>query len=167
MHYGLNSPSIKSSSVSDINAAGNIIQILANLPDFLRKPMMQGRLKEFFAMTEDNRRETIAMALAAAPSIDPAKLAVLVKTWLEIISEFDPEKRSALFKAYSQQVLSNPKSIQKLDFTSLTSTFNSLNDRQKETIVDSLHETLFTLPNRQEIVSLIPEQTRRALKLAH
>ena len=99
MHYGLNSPSIKSSSVSDINAAGNIIQILANLPDFLRKPMMQGRLKEFFAMTEDNRRETIAMALAAAPSIDPAKLAVLVKTWLEIISEFDPEKKVCLVQS--------------------------------------------------------------------
>jgi hypothetical protein len=165
MSYELNSPCTKPSSVSDNNAAGNIIQILANLPDFLRKPMMQGRLKEFFAMTEDNRRETIAMALAAAPSIDPAKLAVLVKTWLEVIAEFDPEKRSVLFKAYSQQVLSNPKPLQKLDYASLTSTFNSLNDRQKEALVDSLHETLFTLPNRQEIISLIPEQTQRALKL--
>jgi hypothetical protein len=165
MSYELNSPCAKPSSVSDNNAAGNIIQILANLPDFLRKPMMQGRLKEFFAMTEENRRETIAMALAAAPSIDPAKLAVLVKTWLEVIAEFEPEKRSVLFKAYSQQVLSNPKPVEKLDFTSLTSTFNSLNDRQKEALVDSLHETLFTLPNRQAVISLIPEQTQRALKL--
>ena len=31
-------------------AAGNIIQILANLPDFLRKPMLQKRLTEFFDM---------------------------------------------------------------------------------------------------------------------
>ena len=152
--------------MSDNKAAGNIILILASLPDFLRKPMMQARLKEFFNMAEAERQETIAMALAAAPSIDPAKLSVLVKTWLEIISEFDPEKRAILFKTYSQQIMSNPGPVQKLDFPSLTNTFNSLNDRQRETIIDSLHETLFTLPNRQAVVNIIPEQTRRVLKLS-
>jgi hypothetical protein len=30
------------------NAAGNIIHILADLPDFLRKQMLQNRLKEFY-----------------------------------------------------------------------------------------------------------------------
>ena len=151
--------------MSDSDAAGNIIQILANLPDFLRKPMMQGRLKEFFAMTESDKRETISMALAAAPKIDPGKLAVLVKTWLEIISEFDPDKRSILFRIYSQQVLSNPDSVRRLDFGPLTDTFNSLGERQQSSIVDSLHETLFSLPNRQAIMDLIPEPTLRALKL--
>ena len=151
--------------MSGSEAAGNIIQILANLPDFLRKPMMQGRLKEFFAMTESDKRETISMALAAAPGIDPGKLAVLVKTWLEIISEFDPEKRSTLFRIYSQQVLSNPGSVQRLDFGPLTDTFNSLSERQQSSIVDSLHETLFSLPNRQAIMELIPEPALRALKL--
>lgn len=151
--------------MSDNNAAGNIIQILANLPDFLRKPMMQGRLKEFFAMTEDDRRETIAMALAAAPTIDPAKLAVLVKTWLEIISDFEPERRSALFRVYSQQVLANPGLIQRLDFGQLTDMFTSLDDRQKQAITDSLHETLFSMPNRQALLKLIPEHTQRELKL--
>ncbi|MGI0038065.1 MAG: hypothetical protein ACRD99_06880, partial [Nitrososphaera sp.] len=142
--------------MSDNNPAGNIIQILANLPDFLRKPMLQGRLKEFFAMSEENRRETIAMALAAAPTIDPAKLAVLVKTWLEIISDFEPERRSVLFSVYSQQVLANPESIQRLDFGSLTGIFTSLGDKQKQAITDSLHETIFSMPDRQAILKLIP-----------
>ena len=151
--------------VSDNNAAGNIIQILANLPDFLRKPMMQGRLKEFFSMTEENKRETIAMALAAAPSIDPSKLSVLVKTWLEIISEFEPERRSTLFRIYSQQVIANPGALQRLDFGSLTRTFLSLGERQRQAITDSLHETLFSIPNRQDILRLIPEEAQRALRL--
>ena len=64
-------------------AAGNIIQILANLPDFLRKPMLQSRLKEFFySMNDEDRRETISMALSAAPTIELNKLAVLFRTWL-------------------------------------------------------------------------------------
>src|SRR5262245_33312943 len=148
-------------SVPDTVAAGNIIQILANLPDFLRKPMIQGRLKEFFSMSEDDKRETIAMALQAAPSIDPSKLAVLFRTWLEVIAEFDPEKRATLFRVYSQQVLVNPGSLQKLDFRALTGTFLSLDDREREPIIDSLHETLFSIHNGQQVVKLIPEEARR------
>ena len=158
-------PACRVEPVPDNNAAGNIIQILANLPDFLRKPMIQGRLKEFFSMTEENRRETIAMALAAAPTIDPGKLAILVKTWLEVISDFEPSKRSALFKVYSEQVLANPGPLQKMDFASLTQTFESLDSQQQQAITDSLHETLFAIPRRQEILRLIPFQAQRALKL--
>jgi hypothetical protein len=151
--------------VSNSSSASNIIQILANLPDFLRKPMIQGRLKEFFSMSEENRRETISMALAAAPTIDPGKLAILVKTWLEVISDFEPDKRSALFRVYSEQVLTNPGPLQKIDFVSLTQTFQSLDNNQQQAITDSLHETLFGIPNRNEILKLIPDQAQRALKL--
>ena len=165
MSYKINSSLVEPVMVSDKNSAGNIIQILANLPDFLRKPMMQGRLKDFFAMTDQDRREMIAMALDAAPSIDPDKLAVLAKTWLELISEFDPEKRTILFNLYSRQVLANPRPIQRLDFGPLTDAFRSLSANQQQAITDSLHETLFALPNRQSIISLIPEQTLRALRL--
>lgn len=146
-------------------AAGNIIQILANLPDFLRKPMIQGRLKEFFSMTEEDKRETIAMALQAAPSIDPAKLAVLFRTWLEVISEFEPDKRATLFTVYSQQVLANPGTLQKLDFSTLTGTFLSLDERQRQSIIDSLHETLLSIHKGQQVLKFIPAEARRALKL--
>jgi hypothetical protein len=128
--------------------------------------MLQSRLKEFFSMTDEDKKETIAMALEAAPSIDPAKLAVIVKTWLEIISGFEPELRLALFGVYSQQVLASPGPLQKLDFASLTGTFMSLTERQRQSITDSLHEVLFAIPNRQEILKLIPEETKRALRLS-
>jgi hypothetical protein len=143
------------------NAARNIIQILADLPDFLRKPMLQNRLKEFYEMNDDEKRETISMALTAVPLIDPNKLSVLFRTWLEVLSEFDTEKRAVMFKTYCKQILANPHSIVKLDFESLTTAFLLLDQRQRERLTDSLHEVLLGLPNRNEILKMIPEHSLR------
>lgn len=147
------------------NVAGNIIQILADLPDFLRKPMLQNRLKEFYEMNDDEKRETIGMALAAVPTIDPNKLSVLFSTWLEVLSEFDAEKRGVMFQTYCKQILSNPRSIVKLDFKSLTTAFLLLDQRQRELLTDSLHEVLLGLPNRSEILKMIPEYSLKAVGL--
>jgi hypothetical protein len=167
MRNGLNSPAAGIISVvSNQDAAGNIIQILANLPDFLRKPMLQGRLHEFFAMSEQDRQEMISMALNAAPGMDPAKLGVLVRTWLEVLCEFEPEKRMVIFGTYANQALKKPEQIAKLDFASLTRTFLSLDEKEKEKIIDSLHEVLFAIPERDKVLKLMPEDSRRALKLA-
>jgi hypothetical protein len=147
------------------NVAGNIIQILADLPDFLRKPMLQNRLKEFYEMNDDEKRETISMALAAVPAIDPNKLSVLFSTWLEVLSEFDAEKRGVMFQTYCKQILANPHSIVKLDFKSLTTAFLLLDQSQRELLTDSLHEVLLGLPNRNEILKVIPEYSLKAVGL--
>jgi len=148
------------------NAAGNIIQILANLPDFLRKPMLQNRLKEFYAMSDEDRQETISLALSAAPTIDQTKLSVLFKTWLEVLSEFEPEKRTIMFQTYCRQILSsNPQSIEKLDFKLLTETFLSLDQRQRDLMTDSFKEVLLSLPNRNEILKIVPEDSLKAIGL--
>lgn len=146
-------------------AAGNIIQILANLPDFLRKPMLQKRLKEFFEMSPPERQDVIALALSAAPGIEPAKLSVLVKTWLEVLAEFDASERALIFAAYCDQILKQPESLQKLNFQSLTDTFASLSARQREILADTFKEVLIGLPRRSEIVKLIPEYPRRIIEL--
>ncbi|MGI0049667.1 MAG: hypothetical protein ACREAW_09005 [Nitrososphaera sp.] len=147
------------------NAAGNIIQILAGLPDFLRKSMLQNRLKEFYAMSDSDKRETIGMALSAAPAIDQNKLSVLFRTWLEILSEFDAEKRAIMFQIYCREILRSPSSLEKLDFKSLTATFLSLEQKRRERITDSLHEVLFSLPNRGEILKMVPEDSLKAVGL--
>lgn len=150
----------------DLNgAAGNIIQILANLPDFLRRPMLQKRLTEFFGMDERDRQETIALALTAAPTIDPAKLSVLVKTWLEVLAGFDASQRTAIFSVYCRQILLQPESLQKLNFQALTATFTSLGEKERQILADSLKEVLFSLPNRERLLDLIPEQPKKALGL--
>lgn len=147
------------------NAAGNIIQILAGLPDFLRKSMLQNRLNEFYAMSDSDKRETISMALSAAPTIDPNKLSVLFRTWLEILSDFEAEKRAIMFQTYCREILRSPRSLEKLDFKSLTATFLSLEQKRRERITDSLHEVLFSLPNRGEILKMVPEDSLKAVGL--
>jgi hypothetical protein len=147
------------------NAAGNIIHILADLPDFLRKQMLQNRLKEFYEMSDEEKRETISMALSAAPTIDPNKLSTLFKTWLELLSEFDAEKRGLMFQIYCREILANPHSVIKLDFKSLTTAFVSLDQGQRERITDSLHEILLGLPNGSEILKLIPEHSLKTVGL--
>src|ERR1044071_6789353 len=99
-------------------------------------------------MTEDDRREAISMALSAAPTIDPNKLSVLFRTWLEVMAEFDAEKRAIMMQAYCLQILTNARQVEKLDFKSLTATFLSLDQKQRERLIDSLHEVLFSFPNR-------------------
>jgi hypothetical protein len=147
------------------NAAGNIIHILADLPDFLRKQMLQNRLKEFYEMSDEEKRETISMALSAAPTIDPNKLSTLFKTWLELLSAFDAEKRGLMFQTYCREILTNPRSILKLDFKSLTTAFVSLDQGQRERLTDSLHEVLLGLPNGSEILKLIPEHSLKTVGL--
>jgi hypothetical protein len=146
-------------------AAGNIIQILANLPDFLRKPLLQKRLSEFFDMSEADRQETIALALSAAPTIEPAKLAVLVKTWLEVLARFDASERMIIFTTYCRQILRQPEPLQKLNFQALTDTFLSLEEKQRQVLADTFKEVLLGLPKRDELLKLIPEYPQRALGL--
>jgi hypothetical protein len=70
-----------------------------------------------------------------------------------------------MFQTYCRQILSSPRSIEKLDFRSLTATFLSLDQRQRERIADSLKEVLFSLPKRGEILKMVPEDSLRAVGL--
>lgn len=146
-------------------AAGNIIQILANLPDFLRKPMLQKRLKEFFAMSEADRQETISLALSAAPTIESAKLSILVKTWLEVLAGFDASERTIIFGTYCQQIVRQPERLQQLNLQMLTETFLSLDDRQREILADSFKEVLISFPKRDQILRLIPDYSKSVIGL--
>ena len=99
------------------------------------------------------------------PTIDPNKLSILFKTWLELLSEFDAEKRGLMFQTYCRQILANPRYIIKVDFKSLTTAFVSLDQGQRERLADSLDEVLLGLPNGSEILKLIPEHSLKTVGL--
>jgi len=61
--------------------------------------------------------------------------------------------------------LTNPHSITKLNFKSLTTAFLSLDQRQRELLTDSLHEILLGLPASKELIKLIPEYSLKAVGL--
>lgn len=153
--------------MSDSNIAGNIIQILAGLPEFLRKPMLKNRLTEFFTLPEDERKETVTNALNAAPTIDLKILSNLVKTWMEVLCEFDEDKRKAMFGAYVNVIAASPDILSRLNVDGLISTFNMLPDDKKELLVNSLQGLINDLPDdkKNKFVGAIPETVKKTLKL--
>lgn len=152
--------------MSDSNIAGNIIQILAGLPEFLRKPMLKNRLTEFFTLPEDERKETVTNALNAAPTIDLKILSNLVKTWMEVLCEFDEDKRKAMFGAYVNVIAASPDILSRLNVDGLISTFNMLPDDKKELLVNSLQGLINDLPDdkKSKFVDAIPETVKKTLK---
>lgn len=153
--------------MSDSNIAGNILQILAGLPEFLRKPMLKNRLTEFFTLPEDERKETVANALNAAPAIDFNVLSNLVKTWMEVLCEFNEDRRRAMFGAYVDVIAVSPEIIAKLNVDGFISLFNSLPDDKKEILASSLNDLIADLPSdkRSKFVGAIPETAKKVLKI--
>lgn len=153
--------------MSDTNIAGSIIQILAGLPEFLRKPMLKNRLIEFFSLSEDEKKETVTNALNAAPAIAFNVLSNLVKTWMEVLCEFDEEKRKAMFGAYLDVIIASPDIIAELNIDGLLSVFNALPDQNKQLLQKSLHSLLNTLSSddRAKFVNAVPENARKILDL--
>jgi hypothetical protein len=91
------------------NYAGNIIVILANLPDFLRIPVLKKRMVEFFSMSDTEKMEIINNALEAGPTIPFPNFAKLFKTWLEILTTLPEEQRNGLFSGYVNEVSKSPQ----------------------------------------------------------
>jgi hypothetical protein len=150
---------------SDSRMAGNIIQILANLPEFLRKSMIRGRLLDFHSMADADKHVTISSSLEALPSLEGAKLQQLVRTWLEILLGFQGSQITDTFRIYCEEILNNRLAIENLDIESLINVFLSLQDREKEKLADCLQEVIFSFPNKAEVLNVIPRPLLELLKI--
>jgi len=149
----------------DPKMAGNIIQILANMPDFLRKSMLRGKVQEFYSMRNLDKHETISAALKALPSLEGRKLSVLTKTWLEVLSEFDGLKITVMLRVYCEELLRNPQILEKLKIELMIDVFSSLPDKRKEKLADCLKEVIFSFPEIDEILKIIPKPALEILNI--
>lgn len=145
--------------------AGNIIKILANLPDFLRKSMLESKLQEFYLMEEPDKHETISMALKAASTIEVSVLSILMKTWMEVLSELDGVRITNMIRIYCEEILKNPTTVENLNIESMIYVFSSLQKKQKEKLTDCLKEVILSFPNRYEMLKIIPRPALKILKM--
>jgi hypothetical protein len=145
--------------------AGNIIKILADLPDFLRKSMLRSKLQEFYLMEEPDKHETISLALNAAFTIQGNALSVLMKTWMEVLSEFDGVRITTMIRIYCEEILMNPRAIENLNIESLIDGFCSIEDKQSEKLADCLKEVILSFPKRYELLKIIPKPALKILKI--
>jgi hypothetical protein len=146
-------------------AAVNIIHILADLPDFLREPVLRKKLQEFYMYDESDKRETISTALIAASSIEAKKLNVLVKSWVEVLSELDTGRILTMLILYCDEILKDQSVLEKLNFDSVVQAFMTLDEVKKLKFIYCLKEAMFSVPNRHKIIQMLPITAREILEI--
>lgn len=149
----------------DPKTAANIIQTLADLPEFLRKSMIRSRLFEFYSMSDTDKHEIISSSLAALPSLGSIKLKQLMKTWLEVLLGLPGSQITDIFRVYCEEVLNNRGVVEKIDIGSIIDVFLSLQEWEKEKLSDCLKEVIFSFPNKTDVLSVIPMPILKLLKM--
>ena len=149
----------------DQNASRDILQIVSNLPDFLRKAIILKKLHEFYSLSERDKYETISLILRGTCSLESTKLYPLIKTWLHILAELESIKVTEIFRIYCEFFLLNPTFFEKLNIQPLIDVFLKLENRKKEKLSDCLKEVFFLFPNRNEILNSIPGSTLQKLEV--
>lgn len=153
--------------VSHPNFAGNIIVNLANLPDFLRKPILKKRMEEFFSLSDTDRLEVINNALEAGPTIPFPNFAKLFATWLEILGTMPEEKRVVLVLAYISEILRNPQKLILFNLDGILEIFIALDKTHQEAIAGSIGAIVSKLSDNQkrQLFLIIPQDAKLRLRL--
>ncbi|KAF6245641.1 hypothetical protein [Nitrosopumilus sp. b2] len=148
------------------NFAGNIIVNLANLPDFLRNPILKKRMIEFFTLTKPDQDEVINNALKAGPAIPFPNFAKLFKTWLKILATLSEEQREGLFSAYISEVSQNPQKLINFNLDGILEIYLTLDDNEKNILANTIKRIINNLDEeyRRRMMLVIPENAKKHLK---
>lgn len=149
------------------NFAGNIIVNLANLPDFLRTPILKKRMTEFFSMSEDEKIEIINNALEAGPTIPFPNFSKLFKTWLKILTTLSEDQREGLFSAYINEVSRSPQKLIIFNLDGILEIFLGLEENEKEILSKTIRRLISNLDDerKRKIMIVIPDNAKNYLKL--
>ena len=151
--------------LSEPNYAGNIIIILANMPDFLRKPILKKRMMEFFPMSEPEKLEIINNALDAGPTIPFPNFSKLFKTWLEVLCTVSEENRQMMFSNYIKQIVKSPEKIIAFNLDGILEIFLSIDSSNQQIISFSIQNLVKNMDDdsKKKLLLLIPENARKII----
>jgi len=149
--------------LTEPNYTGNIIVILANLPDFLRKPILKKRMMEFFSMSEPDKSEIINNALDAGPTIPFPNFSKLFKTWLEVLCTISEENRHDMFSNYIKHIVNSPQKIILFNLDGILEIFLSLEQTNQEIISASVQNVVKDLDDdsKRKMLLVLPESARK------
>lgn len=148
------------------NFAGNIIVNLANLPDFLRNPILKKRMIEFFALSDPEKKEIINNALEAGPTIPFPNFSKLFKTWLKILTTLTEEQREGLFSEYIIEVSESPQKLIAFNLDGILEIFITLEENEKEILSNTIKKIISNLDENQKrkLMIVIPDNAKKHLK---
>jgi hypothetical protein len=150
-------------SISNEQTVENIIQTLIALPEFLRKSILEGRIKEFFSLGTQDKHEIVLGVLQSISSFEEKKISVLVKTWLEVLSKFDAAQIIEMLRLYCQGIRNDPVIIQRIPVQAITKVFYGVEEAKKQKLSDCLKEAILSFPDKDKIIKLIPAEGLKAL----
>lgn len=141
--------------------------ILANLPEFLRTPILKKRMLEFFSMSELERVEIISNALEAGPTIPYPSFSKLFKTWLEVLTGISEDQRTLMFSSYIKEIINAPQKLINFNLDGILEIFLSLDNSKKEIIANSVKRIISQLDENQKrkLFLIIPENAKKQLGL--
>lgn len=142
----------------------NVIQILAALQEFLRKPIIKNKLIDFYRLDKADQIEIIGLILTSIPSIDRNILEELMITWFGVLSQFDNIKISYILSIYLEEIFKKPELIPTL-VPSILKTAGSLDERKKEVLRVCFIEILFNSPVKDKIIKTFDKQTMDFLNI--
>ena len=153
--------------LTEPNYTGNIIVILANLPDFLRKPILKKRMSEFYSMSNTEKNDLVKNALEAGPTIPFPNFAKLFKTWLEILAEGGEEERRILFSSYIIEICKFPQKLIAFNLDGILEVYLSIEEREKTILNNSLRMIVENLDVevKRKLLLLIPNGIKKELKI--
>jgi hypothetical protein len=153
--------------LSEPNYAGNIIVVLANLPDFLRTPILKKRMIEFFSMDEAEKIQLINNALEAGPTIPFPNFSKLFKTWLEILTVLPEDQRDGLFSGYINEISKYPQKLIAFNLDGILEIFLGLDDEKRRIISESVKKIIdgFENEKKRKLLVIIPDNAQKHLKL--
>ena len=151
--------------MSEPNYAGNIIVILANLPDFLRTPILKKRMLEFFSMSDPDKIEIISNALEAGPAIPFPNFSKLFKTWLEVLTTISEEQRTLMFSAYVNQIIVNPQKLINFNLDGILEIFLTLDNSKRQILASTINRIISNLEeeHKRRLMLIIPENAKKLL----
>ena len=151
--------------LTEPNYAGNIIVILANLPDFLRKPILKKRMSEFYSMPDQEQNVLIENALEAGPTIPFPNFSKLFKTWLEVLADETEEHREILVSGYINKITDSPQKLIAFNLDGMLEIYLTLDDSKKMIINNSLKLIIEKLESdaKRKLMLLIPNMLKNEL----
>jgi len=148
------------------NFAGNIIINLANLPDFLRNPILKKRMMEFFSLSKSDQKEVINNALEAGPTIPFPNFSKLFRTWLKILATLSEEQREGLFSAYIIEVSRSPQKLISFNLDGILEVFLTLEENEKEILANTVKKIIEGLDenSKRKVMLVVPDNAKKHLK---
>jgi len=137
--------------------SGDILRILSNVPEHLRKSIILNKISEFSSLTDEQKSETISSVLDGYRNLHSTHLTPVLTTCFEIISTLDARIIVDTFCIYFETFLLNPELVQSVDLEPIMETLKRLSINQRRLLVDCYFEALLLYHDRDRLKSMTPE----------